>query len=79
MNRPLCQIAAEIHKDWGAKISPHARPYLFAMMSIRNITDPYGVEDGKTQVIYFLANAATWRGETAKRVKAELKKMVGLK
>lgn len=77
--RPLCEIAAEIRKDWGAKLSPYAKPYLFAMMSLRNVNDQYGVEDGKTQVLYFLSNASTWRGETAKRVKAELKKMVGLK
>lgn len=77
--RPLCEIAAEIRKDWGSKIYFGAKPYLYAMMSIRNVTDSYGCEDGKTQVIYFLSNAGTWRGETAKRVKAELKKMVGLK
>jgi hypothetical protein len=26
-------------------------------------------------VLYFLSNARTWKGEVAKRVKAELKKM----
>ena len=26
-------------------------------------------------VLYFLANATTWRGETARRIKAELKSM----
>jgi hypothetical protein len=37
------------------------------------------MDTGKSIVLYFLSNAGTWRGETAKRVKAELKKMVGLK
>jgi hypothetical protein len=30
-------------------------------------------------VLYFLANAGTWRGPDAKRIKAELKEMVGMK
>jgi hypothetical protein len=30
-------------------------------------------------VLYFLANATTWRGEDAKRIKAELKKLAGVK
>jgi len=78
--RPLCQIAAEIRADWtDAKINFAAKPYLFAMMSLQDINSPYGSEDGKTMVLYFLSNAGQWRGETAKRVKAELKKMVGLK
>lgn len=78
-NRPLYQIASEIRKDWGAKINFAAKPYLEAMSSLTNVTDSYGCEDGKTQVLYFLSNASTWRGEVAKRIKAELKKMVGLK
>jgi hypothetical protein len=34
------------------------------------------LDDAKTIVLYFLANAQTWRGEVAKRVKAELNLMV---
>lgn len=30
-------------------------------------------------VCYFLANAGTWRGDVARRVKKELKALVGLK
>lgn len=79
-NRPLCKIAAEIRADWtDAKINFGARPYLFAMMSLQDVNSPYGCEDGKTQVLYFLSNASSYRGEIAKRLKAELKKMVGLK
>ena len=77
--RPLFEIAREIRKDWGAKVYFGAKPYLDAMAYLTNVTDSYGCETAKTQVIYFLSNAGTWRGETAKRVKAELKKMVGLK
>lgn len=78
-NRLLCQIAKEIKADWGTKVNIAAKPYLSAMLLLGDITDTYGCEDGKTMVLYFLSNASSWRGETAKRVKAELKKMVGLK
>lgn len=34
---------------------------------------PYGFEDAETQVMYFLANAQYWRGETAKTIKKNSK------
>jgi hypothetical protein len=77
-HRALHVIAREIRADW-TRIYFGAVPYLDAMSDLNAITDAYGYEDGKTQVIYFLANANTWRGETARRVKAELKAMVGIK
>ena len=81
--RPLYEIAKEIRKDWNATsksgIYFGAKPYLQAMDSLDKVTDNYIAEDGKSIVIYFLSNATTWKGETAKRVKAELKKMAGLK
>lgn len=73
--RPLCKIAAEIKKDWGAKVNFAAKPYLDAMASLNSINDDYFFDSGKSIVCYFLANAGTWRGETAKRIKAELKAM----
>jgi hypothetical protein len=76
--RPLHVIAQEIRADW-AKPYFGAVPYLDAMAVLNTVTDTYGCEDGKTQVIYFLANANTWRGETARRIKAELKAMAGIK
>lgn len=81
-NRPLCQIAAEIRSDWskqGKGINYGAKPYLEAMECLNSITDNYGADSGKTIVLYFLSNAGQWKGETAKRVKLELKSMVGLK
>lgn len=76
--RPLYTIAAEIRKDWG-KVNPAAKPYLEAMSCLDKITDNYGLDNGKGIVAYFLCNAGTWKGETAKRVKVELKKMAGIK
>lgn len=76
MVRPLSEIAREIRKDWGSKVYFGARPYLEAMYSLNSVSDKYGYDSAKSIVLYFLSNASTWRGETAKRVKAELKAMV---
>jgi hypothetical protein len=77
--RPLYEIARDIRNDWGAKVNFAAKPYLDAMTSLTSVNDNYGWDSGDTIVRYFLSNASTWRGETAKRIKAELKGMVGLK
>ena len=74
--RPLNVIANEIQKDWSAKVYFGARPYLQAMSTLNSVNDNYGMDSGRSIVNYFLANAGTWRGETARRVKAELKAMV---
>ena len=71
--RSLSTIAAEIRKDWGSKVNFAAKPYLSAMAGLDSITDQYGYDDARSIVLYFLSNAKSWRGETAKRVKAELK------
>lgn len=70
--RPLYEIAAEIRADW-KKVYFGAVPYLDAMETLSNIQSHYGYEEAKSIVRYFLANASTWRGETARRIKAELK------
>lgn len=76
MDRPLYEIAAEIKQDWGAKIYFGAKPYLEAMHTLSKITDKYIDDSGSSVVAYFLANAGTWRGETARRVKKELNGML---
>ena len=78
MARPLYEIAREIRKAW-TKVSPYAEPYLEAMESLNTINDNYYFDSGKSVVLYFLSNASTWRGEDARRIKAELKEMAGLK
>ena len=77
-SRNLNVIANEIRNDWKS-VNYGAKPYLDAMACMERVTDNFGMDTGKSIVLYFLSNASTWRGETAKRVKAELKKMVGLK
>jgi hypothetical protein len=71
--RSLSTIAAEIRKDWGAKVNFAAKPYLSAMAGLDSIDDQYGYDDARSIVLYFLSNASSWRGENAKRIKAELK------
>jgi len=81
--RPLYEIANEIKKDWKASskngIYFGAVPYLDAMATLNSVNDNYGMDSGKSIVLYFLANANTYRGETAKRIKKELKAMCGVK
>jgi len=77
--RSLSTIAREIRKEWGAKVNYAAKPYLEAMSSLDKVSDNYGYDDGESIVLYFLSNASTFRGDAAKRIKAELKAMVGLK
>ena len=74
-HRSLSTIAAEIRKDW-KPVYFGAEPYLNAMFQLDKITDHYGNDPGYGVVAYFLSNSKTWRGETAKRVKAELNKML---
>jgi len=76
--RPLHAIAAEIYATW-PKVYFGAVPYLEAMADLNAITDDYGADSGKTIVVYFLANANTWRSDDARRIKAELKTMAGIK
>lgn len=75
MTRSLSVIAREINKDW-KNIYYAARPYLNAMYSLNTIEDNYGCDSARSIVLYFLSNSQTWKGETARRIKAELKQML---
>lgn len=74
--RPIHEIAREIRRDWGAKVNYAAKPYLDAMGTLTNVDDNYGYDGGDSIVRYFLSNASSWRGDVARRVKAELKGML---
>lgn len=76
MTRPIYEIAQEITKKW-EKVNYAAKPYLDAMLSLENITDNYFEDSAKSVVLYFLCNAASFKGEDAKRLKKELKSMTG--
>jgi hypothetical protein len=73
--RPLYEIASEIKKDW-KKVYFGAVPYLDAMSTLDSINDKYMYDSAKSIVLYFLSNAGTWRGDTARRIKKELNAML---
>jgi len=73
--RTLHEIAREVRADW-KNVYFGAKPYLDAMSTLNSIKDNYYEDSGESIVLYFLANAQTWRGETARRIKLELNAMV---
>lgn len=73
--RPLYRIAWDIANDW-KKPYFGAVPYIEAMGNLSLITEYYGEDPGQSIVAYFLSNATTWKGETARRIKAELKDLL---
>lgn len=75
MTRSLNTIAREIKSNW-AKPYFGAVPYLDAMHHIETVHDKYYYDDARSVVLYFLANAGTWKGDVARRIKAELKTML---
>lgn len=77
-HRPLHIIAREIRTDW-KKVYFGAVPYLEAMACLSSIHGEYYNDSARSVVAYFLANAGTWRGDTARRVKAELKALLAVK
>lgn len=72
--RSLSIIARDVRDDW-KRVNYAAEPYLSAMETMDKIDEDYGADTGASIVLYFLSNAATWRGETARRIKAELQGM----
>ena len=75
MTRPIYAIARDVTADW-RNVSPYAQPYLSAMLRLSSIRDRFYSDDARSIVLYFLSNAAGWRGETAKRLKAELRALL---
>lgn len=69
MPRHIKVIVAEIKNDW-KNINPYALAYLDVMLR------PLSNHEIQAQILYFLSNAATWRGEVARRVKTELRSML---
>ena len=75
--RTFQQIANDIKSTW-LNVYFGAVPYLEAMLTL-DTTDPnasYYYDKVGDIVRYFLANAQTFRGADAKRLKAELKSML---
>lgn len=75
-HRPLHKIGADIKQDWGARMNGAAVPYVEGLCDLHGPNDRWGVETGADAIQGFLNNAQTWRGETARRIKSELKEIL---
>ena len=73
--RAISLIARDIQAAW-PKPYFGAKPYLDAMRSLHSITDKFILDDARSIVLYFLSNAATFRGPQARALKAELKALL---
>jgi hypothetical protein len=73
--RSLATIAQDIAANW-PKVYFGAAPYLAAMRQLDTLAGNYGSDDARGIVLYFLSNATSWRGEHARRIKAELNRML---
>jgi len=72
---PVYVIARYIRRSW-VSVNYAAEPYLAAMATLEDVDSTYGYDSGKSIVAYFLANASSWRGDTARAVKAELRRRI---
>lgn len=78
--RPIMVIATEIEAIWskqGKGVNYAAKPYLDAMHRLNPIKDSVGYDDGRDVVLRFLGNATSFRGDDARRLKAELRDILG--
>ena len=73
--RSLPEVVADIRRDW-KKPYFAAVPYIQAMSELESVNDKVMLDSGREIVQRFLSNASLWRGETAKRCKAELRAMM---
>lgn len=82
MTRPLRAIAFDIIASMEGTLSATSNtrlwtaPYVDAMGQLDTLADTYGEDSAESIVRYFLANAEGWRGEHARRLKAELRTML---
>ena len=76
MSRAIADIASDIIRDWqgiGKGVHYSAMPYLEAMLSLDSINDNYGADTARSVVAYGLGNMKYYKGEKARKLKAELK------
>ena len=75
--RTFQQIARDIKSTW-LNVYFGAVPYLDAMLKLdtSDPNEPYLYDSAGDIARYFLANAQTFRGEDARRLKTELKSLI---
>jgi hypothetical protein len=71
-NQTPAEIVATIRADW-ANPSFAAVPYLEALEGLQSWESRYMFDDARGLAAYLLANLGSYRGETARSVKATLK------
>ena len=76
-NKTIVQLAVEISKLW-KNPSPYAKPYLSAMFHLVDKDSKYILDSADDIVARFISNASGFRGADARRIKAELKEIVGI-
>jgi hypothetical protein len=76
--RAIHSIARDIEREW-KNVYFGAIPYLNAMKSLNTISEDYYEDRAETIIIYFLANAQTFRGEAARALKLELNNLLKAK
>ena len=75
--RSLREIAVEIERECSSKNwYVYAEAYVTPMKSLDTMADRYYEDSAESIVAYALANLSSWRGDTARRVKAELNAML---
>ena len=82
MARSIYEIAEDIRADYadrGKSVHYSAKPYVEAMLYLDTMQDSYFEDSAHSVMTYALSNLSSWRGETARRVKAEMREMLGLK
>ena len=87
--RPVSVIASEAIADmekqakakgkYWRQMFPYACQQADAMLSLNSIDDNYMFDSGRMVVGSFLSNVSSWKGETARALKKELRTMMGLK
>ena len=73
--RAISEIANEIQQDW-KNVNYGAKPYLDAMKELTSVDDNFYEDSAESVIVYFLSNARSWKGETAKRIKLELNNLI---
>lgn len=75
--RPLHEIAREIEWECSDKAwYVYAEAYVTPMKSLTSMSDNFYADSADSIVRYALSNLTSWRGDSARRVKAELNGML---
>lgn len=73
--RKISEIANEIVAN-KQTVGYAAQPYLEAMTQITGLDENFGADSATSVIMYFLGNAAAWKGPLARSIKEELRQML---